>query len=145
MNRTSATRQEMLERNPHLKKYWLGRLLIGPILAGALLENNGWKTVRFALITTPLLTLIFAYNMLHGTIMSRVDNIIGATFIVCFTLGWPLIGYAAYGYKNKAHLDTTGAVKAEFDFRNLRRYYILWGMIGFGISSGLGIFAWLKW
>ena len=133
----------MLERNPQLKKYWLGRWLVGPILAGAQLGVESWKHVRLSLIAAPMLSMVFGYNMLHDANASIADNIIDTMFVVCFTLGWPLIGSMAYGYKNKSRLDTTGAMRA--DFRNMGRYMLLWCMIGVGISSGVGIFSWLKW
>ena len=143
MKRTSATRHEMLERNPHLKKYWLARLLIGPILMGAKMNAVDWKRLRLAFITGPLLIVVFAYNMLHDTNASTIDNLTGIVLIVFFTLGWPCVASAAYGYKNREHLDTTGGIKADLSF--IGRYMGLWVMIGVGISTGVGIFSWLKW
>ena len=143
MKRTSATRHEMLERNPHLKKYWLARLLIGPILMGAKMNAVDWKRLRLAVITAPMLIVVFAYSMLDGTNMSTLDNFTGTVLIVFFTLGWPCMISAAYGYKNKEDLDTTGGIKADLSF--IGRYMVLWVMIGVGISTGVGIFSWLTW
>lgn len=143
MKGTSATRQEMLERNPQLKKYWLSRLLVGSILMGARMEEDEWKHIRLLAITMPILVAAFIFNILYTPDMPIARYLTGTTFVVFFSLGWILILVAVYGYINRQHLDTTGSVKG--DFRNLRRYGIWYGLIGIGISTGVGIFSWLKW
>ena len=135
MKRTSATRHEMLARNPGLKKYWLSRVLIGPILMGAKLNVRDWKILRFTVITTPMLIAIFTYIELNDTSSSTADYISGKLLIAFFALGWPFLVSAAYGYKNKSKLDTTGAVEVDLARATGQFQYVggIWGYLSIGV------------
>lgn len=143
MDEKYATRDEILERNPQLSKHWFTRFMAGPIIMGALIDRHGWRRFRWALIAGPVVIVVFVVNIFITVDMSAGKKLLHLFLITYLTLCLPLMFAAAYGYKYKSELDTTGGVKTRV-FNNLGRYAILYALIGAGISSGIGIFGWLK-
>lgn len=138
----NATRSEILERNPVLARHFFTRFMAGPILMGAQLSADEWRRIRMLFFAGPLLLLVFVFNLFYTDSMS-IGKLVAHIFVIVFvSLAIPLISAGAYGYLYRQHIDTTGGMKG--DFSNLGRYMVLYALIGFSISSGLGIFAWLK-
>ncbi|MBX2883078.1 MAG: hypothetical protein KTR32_24205 [Granulosicoccus sp.] len=142
MDKKIATRRELVERNPLLAKSWLTRILAGPVVMGALMEPRDWSRLRFLLYASPILVAVFAINLINKVNMSAVKQFGHIVIIVYATLAAVLIMAAAYGYKHKEQIDTTGGIKG--DFHHLGRYMIWYGLIGASISTGIGLFGWLK-
>ena len=58
-----ATRAEILEKNPFLKRHWLSRVLAGSIISGTRMSEPDWKKIRFSFIASVLLLFVFGFNL----------------------------------------------------------------------------------
>jgi len=137
--RKYAHRTELLERNPDLNKNWLTRALVAVIVGGASIHPNDWPQVRFGIFFSPVIILVFSYNVLYDHELAPYKYVISLILIISFTAGLPLLLATAYGYWKRDSIDTSGSLKPNYGY--LKRYAFLWVMIGVGVSTGFGMFA----
>ena len=78
-----ATRAEILERNPFLKRFWLSRVLVGSIISGARMSETDWKNIRFSFFVSIFVVFLFGYILLVDDI-SNVELVVISLLVLFF-------------------------------------------------------------
>jgi len=142
MTKKYALRAELLDRNPQLKPSLWKRVLVGPIVMGALLRDSDWRRVRIGYYGSPILVAILGFNAFYTPDMSTLKQTLTLALAIFFAAGIPLYHATAYGYKHRSEIDTAGGVDVDLSWMKL--FWPLFAYIGFAVSSGVGIFSWFK-
>lgn len=113
MENKYALSEEILERNPQLKKRWWTRVLAGAVIMGVMMDEIDWRRFRHGYYLCPLLIAIFTNYLIFGDDLSLLEGMLSALLLTVFIMGFPFLHAMAFVYKHRHELGTKGGVKPE--------------------------------